>query len=86
MGYIYSGSNTTIPVGGIMDYNNTNPSRGVANYRMLAPLYATNQFPQSNQSSSSGEIASAMYKGGSYSLIHPNCTSNILAQNVDVLA
>lgn len=35
MGFIYSGSNTTLPIGRVEDYNNTNPSRSVAIYRTL---------------------------------------------------
>jgi len=83
MGYIYSGSNTTTPIGKVMDYNNTNPSKGVALYRVLQ----TNYEPVSSQRNSNPTtFAGAIYGEGPYSLLHPNSTTEYVAQNIDTLA
>lgn len=82
---IYSASNTSLPIGKVMDYNNTNPSRRVALYRVAperfsqpAPIEQYNQQPNS--------FARAIYGDGPYSLLCPNSTTEILAQNIDLLA
>ena len=83
MVHIYTGSNTTIPVGMVMDYNNTNPSQGIALYRSLRPAsgYFIPQFNYSNNL-----FAQAIYGNGPYSLLHPNNTTSLVAQNQDYLA
>ncbi|MBQ8460479.1 hypothetical protein IJ541_10315 [bacterium] len=83
MVHIYTGSNTTVPVGMVMDYNNTNPSRGILLYRSLRPDFS-NFSPQFNYSNNS--FAQAIYRNGPYSLLHPNNTTSLVAQNQDYLA
>lgn len=81
MGFIYSGSNTTLPIGRVEDYNNTNPSRGVAIYRTLQTSGTPMSFsPHSTQ------FAQTIYGDGPYSLLRPNSTSDVLAQNIDLMA
>lgn len=86
MGYIYSGSNTTMPIGKVMDYNNTNPSKGVALYRILTTDYEPHLPVSQASSGHSTSFANAIYGGGPYSLLHPNSTTEYLAQNIDTLA
>lgn len=80
---IYTGSNTTAPIGRIEDYNNTNPSRGIAIYRTLS----TNQTKyQLTQESHKTEFAQLIYGNGPYNLVHPNNTTSQKAKTIDVLA
>ncbi len=83
MGLIYSGSNTTAPIGKIMDYNNTNPSKGVALYRLLSPNPLTVNASSYTQP---GSFSQAIYGDGPYSLLHPNSTTASVANNIDLLA
>lgn len=85
MGYIYSGSNTTSPIGKVMDYNNTNPSSSVAIYRTLASAHNPLTFTPVD-SGSQTNFARAIYGEGPYSLLHPNYTNDYLANNIDMLA
>jgi len=82
MVYVYSGSNTTAPVGPVRDYNNTNPSRAVGLYRILTPNINQQMFETQQKTS----FAMAIYGDGPYSLSHPNVKSDILAQNTDYIA
>lgn len=84
MGYIHTGSNTTMPIGSIQDYNNTNPSKGVAAYRITTAsnLHTSTSFQPSQKSG----FASMIYGDGPYSLLRPNSTSEILAKNLDLMA
>ena len=85
MGYIYSGSNTTLPIGKVMDYNNTNPASGVAAYRMLGPTIAVSSaYPE--KSGFSENFSLAIYGEGPYRLLHPNSLTNEVANNLDLLA
>lgn len=81
MGYVYSGSHTTIPIGRVADYNNTNPSRAVAIYRTLA----TPQFVSSEQRSGQVDFSTLIYGNSGYSLLHPNSTTETVAQKVDII-
>ena len=83
MVHIYTGSNTTAPIGRIEDYNNTNPSRGVAVYRTLSAN--SNQQPAA-EARHQTQFAQIVYGNGPYNLLRPNATSEILAQNIDVMA
>lgn len=85
MVYVYSGSNTTAPIGKVMDYNNTNPSRSVEIYRMLTSN-PVNFVSNSGQADFSSDFASAIYRNGQYSLLHPNSTTDTVAQYIDTLA
>ncbi len=84
MGIIYSGSNTTAPIGKVTDYNNTNPSKAVALYRLHSPNPLT--VNASGYNTQSTGFAQAIYGDGSYSLLHPNSTTDYVANNIDVLA
>lgn len=84
MGFIYSGSNTTLPIGRVEDYNNTNPSRGVAIYRTLQTSGTPMSFPPEVKHNT--QFAQTIYGDGPYSLLRPNSTSNVLAQNIDLMA
>ncbi len=84
MGYINTSSNTTMPIGSIQDYNNTNPSKGVAAYRVLTAANP-NTFTSFQAKQKSG-FASAIYGNGPYSLLRPNSTSEVLARNIDLMA
>lgn len=81
---IYSTSGTTLPIGKVLDYNNTNPAHRVALYRV-----ASEHFPQSTPVSAKNQqtsFAKAIYGDGPYSLLYPNATTELLAQNIDLLA
>ena len=80
---ITTSSNTTLPVGMVADYNNTNAALAVKTYR--TEMSAN---PQIYVKSSGNEnsFANAIYGDGPYSLNHPNSISEVLAQNVDVIA
>lgn len=81
---IYSTSNSSLPIGKVMDYNNTNPSRNVALYRVAAERFPqTAPIVEQNQQNS---FAQAIYGDGPYSLLCPNATTEFLAQNIDLLA
>jgi hypothetical protein len=84
MVHVYSSSNTTLPIGRVADYNNTNPSRAVKMYRTLST--GTNlgaaYFPKQTQS----DFARLIYGNRPYSLLHPNVTSDTLAKNTDYIA
>lgn len=81
---IYSTSNTSLPIGKVMDYNNTNPSSNVALYRVAAEGFSqTAPIVEHTQQNS---FAQAIYGDGPYSLLCPNATSEFLAQNIDLLA
>lgn len=84
MGFIYSGSNTTLPIGRVEDYNNTNPSRSVAIYRTLQTSGTPMSF--SPEVKHNTQFAKSIYNDGHYSLLRPNSTSNVLAQNIDLMA
>lgn len=86
MGYIYSGSNTTSPIGKVMDYNNTNPSRGVAIYRLLGSENTVSTSRYSVNRDFSNEFSNAIYGDGPYSLLHPNSTTEMVANNIDTIA
>lgn len=86
MGYIYSGSNTTSPIGKVMDYNNTNPSRGVTVYRMLSTNHLVLDVNHGGKTGFSRSFADAIYGDGPYSLLHPNATTEYSANNIDTLA
>lgn len=81
---IYTGSNTTMPIGRIQDFNNTNPSKGVAAYRNLTAFNP--QSFTSYHTHQKSSFASAIYGNGPYSLSCPNVTSEILAKNIDFIA
>ncbi len=85
MVYVYSGSNTTSPIGKVMDYNNTNPSRSVGIYRLLSSE-PTTFVSNSYQSDFSSNFADAIYGDGPYSLLHPNSTTESVAMRLDTLA
>lgn len=85
MGYIYSGSNTTSPIGKVMDYNNTNPSKGVAVYRLLS-VNSPSSATVSSRSESVSDFSQAIYAKGPYSLLHPNSTTDDVAKRLDLLA
>lgn len=85
MVYVYSGSNTTSPIGKVMDYNNTNPSRSVGIYRLLSSnkmSYISN----TEQTDFSSNFANAIYGDGPYSLNHPNMMTEQVARRFDALA
>lgn len=84
MGYIHTSSNTTMPIGRVQDYNNTYPAKGVAAYRILTARNL--HTPTSSQISQNSEFSSMVYGNGSYSLLRPNSTSDILAQKLDLMA
>lgn len=86
MGYIYLGSNTTSPIGKVMDYNNTNPSKGVTVYRILSTNHLVSNVSHSDKTGFSGSFADAIYGDGPYSLLHPNATTEYSANNIDTLA
>lgn len=81
---VYTGSNTTLPIGMIQDYNNTNPSRAVNLYRTLA----TSPNPSSFHAEKSHALnfAQAIYGDGPYSLLRPNNTTDVKAVNIDYVA
>lgn len=79
---IYSTSNSGIPIGRVADYNNTDSSRTITKFRELTP----SQNPLSISLKKQPNFASAIYGNGPYSLLHPNQTSEILAQNIDFIA
>ncbi len=81
MVYVYSGSNSTSPIGKVMDYNNTNPSSKVTLYRILSQ-YKTPQLITMIDN----EFSNAFCRNSGYSLEHPNVTGDELAQNIDLLA
>lgn len=83
MVHVYTGSNTTAPIGRIEDYNNTNPSRSVAVYRTLS---ANTNWQTMTESHNQTEFAQLVYGDGPYSLAHPNAISDTNAQNIDYLA
>ena len=82
MVYVYSGSNSTVPIGKVMDYNNTNPSSKVAVYRILSQSYN----PQQSMTTLENNFSNAFYHNSGYSLEHPTVTGHKLAQNIDLLA
>lgn len=85
MVYVYSGSNTTSPIGKVMDYNNTNPSCSVGIYRLLSSnkmSYISN----TEQADFSSNFANAIYGDGPYSLNHPNMSTEYVARRFDALA
>ena len=86
MAYIYSASNSTMPVGKVMDYNNTNPSRGIAFYRLLSETHNPLNVQTKTFEASSFSFADAIYSGGPYSLLHPNANNSFRANVVDYLA
>lgn len=86
MGYVYSGSNTTSPIGKVMDYNNTNPSKSVAVYRMLGSDISVSTGRQNVNNDFSNEFSNAIYGNGPYSLLHPNLTTDMVANNIDTIA
>ena len=86
MAYIYSASNSMAPVGKVMDYNNTNPSQGVAVYRLLSDSNNLLSVQPRTYSYSANSFAEAIYSSGPYSLLHPNSTTEFCANNVDYLA
>lgn len=80
---IVTSSNTTLPVGMVQDYNNTDPSLAVTTYRTetsASPMPAYTTEPKE------GSFAQAIYGDGPYSLNHPNSTSDVLCQNIDYIA
>ncbi len=81
--HVYTGSNTTAPIDRIEDYNNTNPSSGIAVYRTLS--YNQTQYLPTQESHQT-EFAQLVYGNGPYNLQHPNNTTSQKAQNIDVLA
>lgn len=81
--HVYTSSNTTAPIGRIEDYNNTNPSRGVAVYRNLSEN--SNWQPMTEYRHQT-EFAKLIYGNGPYSLLHPNVQSDVNARNTDYLA
>ncbi len=81
---VYTGSNTTIPIGMIQDYNNTNPSRAVNLYRTLATSPNPSSFHAEKTHAS--DFAQAIYGDGPYSLLFPNNKSEVRALNVDYIA
>ena len=83
MVHVYTGSNTTAPIGIIEDYNNTNPSRGVAIYRTLSANFNWQPMTESRQQT---QFAKLIYGDGPYSLHHPNVQSEVKAQTYDYLA
>lgn len=86
MVYVYSGSNTSSPIGKVMDYNNTNPSRSVGIYRMLSAGPVTSFVSNNGQTDFSSDFAGAIYGNGPYSLLHPNSTTQEVANHIDTLA
>ena len=84
MGFIYSGSNTTLPIGRVEDYNNTNPSRSVAIYRTLQTSGTPMSF--SPEIKHNTQFAQTIYGDSPYSLLRPNSISDVLAQNIDLMA
>lgn len=82
MAQIYTTSNSGIPVGRVADYNNTNPSRAITRFREIS----TSPNPMTISSEKHSDFASAIYGNGPYSLVCPNQTSDILAQNLDFIA
>lgn len=85
MVYVYSGSNTTSPIGKVMDYNNTNPSRSVEIYRLLSSNKMS-FISNSEQTDFSSSFANAIYGDGPYSLIHPNMSTEHVAKRFDAFA
>lgn len=81
MANIYSASKSTSPIA--MDYH-TNPSKGLSfrGIQNFKSEITTSGFPQKGFSS---DFAAAVYGNGPYSLEHPNATSDILANNLDLL-
>lgn len=84
MVYIYTGSSTTNPIGKVSDFNNTNPAKSVALYRLEGNSSVENGRVQT--SNNENNFGCAFYGNGPYSLSHPNYKSDILAQNIDFLA
>lgn len=82
MGFIYSSSNTTLPIGRVEDYNNTNPAHRIAIYRTKQTMST----PLSANGHSTTQMAQLIYGNGPYSLLRPNSTSNVLAQKLDLMA
>lgn len=81
---IYTGSNSTMSVGRIQDFNNTNPSKGVAAYRNLNSSNPKSFTPY--DMTQKVDFATAIYGNGPYSLSCPNVTSETLAKSFDVIA
>lgn len=84
MVYVYSGSNSTAPIGKVMDYNNTDPSRGIKLYRLMSA--ASNPLTVQASNYNTSDFAQAIYGDGPYSLLRPNAISEHLANNIDLLA
>ena len=84
MNSIVTSSNTTLPVGMVSDYNNTNASVAVKTYRMETSKGTEAFTPVKNGNNMS--FAQAVYGDGPYSLNRPNSASEILAQNIDLIA
>ena len=84
MNSIVTSSNTTLPVGMVSDYNNTNASVAVKTYRLETSKGAETYAPTRGGNDMS--FAQAVYGDGPYSLARPNSTSEILAQNIDLIA
>lgn len=82
MGHFYTTSNTTVPIGKVMDYNNTNPAGRVALYRLSSNGVLRNPL----RGDFSGSFAQAVYGDSSYSLTCPNVRSDVVAQNIDYIA
>jgi hypothetical protein len=74
----YTSSNTSIPVGRVEAYNNTNPARQIASYRQIGTT-----LPQSTTQMTSPQN---LFANGQFNLLHPNQKSETLAQNIDLIA
>lgn len=80
---IYTGSNTTIPIGMVQDYNNTNASAAVKMYRTLATSPNPSTFHAEKMHT---DFAQAIYGNGPYNLLRPNNTTETRALNIDYVA
>ena len=80
---VTTSSNTTLPVGMIQNYNNTDASLAVKTYRMET---SSNPMTFSAEPMAKTAFAKAIYGDGPYSLNHPNSTSDVLCQNLDFIA
>lgn len=80
---ITTSSNTTLPVGMIQNYNNTDASLAVKTYRIET---SSNPMTFQAEPTPQNSFAQAIYGDGPYSLNRPNSTSDVLCQNIDYIA
>ncbi len=81
---VYTSSNTTMPIGRVEDFNNTNPSKVMTRYRILTGQTVGGSIV-TGKTSHHTDFSRAIYGDGPYSLLRPNSTSDTLAQHIDLM-